>query len=89
MALIIYDLLAVVNMVVGSATLGAVASTLGHFLHAEVCEFNRKTNYTAKMYRKDCGSVIGIYKIYFDIFMEQSNVCTTVHVIKLFFLAFK
>ena len=50
MALIIYDLLAVVNMVVGSATLGAVASTLGRFLHAEVCEFNRKTNYTAKMY---------------------------------------
>ena len=54
MALIVYDLLAVVNMVVGSATLGAVASTLGRFLHAEVCEFNRKTNCTAK---KNCGSV--------------------------------
>lgn len=34
-----YDLLAVVNMVLGSATLGAVGSTLGRFLHAEVCEF--------------------------------------------------
>ena len=33
---IVYDLFAVVNMVLGSTTLGAVASTLGRFLHAEV-----------------------------------------------------
>ena len=54
-------LLAVVTMVVGATTFGAVISTLGRFLHAEVCEFNRRTNWTTKVL-ENCGSVIGIRK---------------------------